>query len=199
MSVALVSDIHGNLPAFEAVLAELERRDAARVVCLGDTAQGGDNPAEVLDKLAELEWPVVLGNADEILLDPETEPLTQAQLERRAWSVAQLDDRHVDQMRSWPLSVDVDLGEGRTLLGFHASPRSNQEVLDPEQPADLIEQALAATGADILAGGHTHRQWTRAVPGGLYLNPGSVGVSDDGLAQFALVTNGWVQFVRVPF
>ena len=63
MPLALVSDIHGNDVALAAVVAELERLGIERVVCLGDAVQGGDAAAEVLDRLAALDWPVVLGNA----------------------------------------------------------------------------------------------------------------------------------------
>src|SRR5258705_12510091 len=66
--LALVSDIHGNDVALAAVVAELERLGIDQVVCLGDTAQGGPQPSEVLDRLAALDWPVVLGNRDAFLL-----------------------------------------------------------------------------------------------------------------------------------
>ena len=65
MPIALVSDIHGNDRALAAVVAELERLDVQLAVCLGDAVQGGDEPRQVLDRLAALDWPVVLGNADD--------------------------------------------------------------------------------------------------------------------------------------
>jgi predicted phosphodiesterase len=195
--LGLVSDVHGNDKAFAAVVAELARRGVEQAVCLGDVAQGGDEPAAALDRIADLGWPVVIGNADAILLDPATEPLTDEQLRRRDWSVAQLDERHLAQMRSWPLTVEVELDGGLTLRGFHASPRSYHDVLLPETPDGVVAERLGGSGVDLLAGGHTHRQWARVVDGALYVNPGSVGVSDDGLAHFAVVTGGWVQFGRV--
>jgi predicted phosphodiesterase len=96
MPLALVSDIHGNDAALAQVVAELERLGIAHVVCLGDVAQGGPEPAEVLDRLAGLGWPVILGNADAFLLEvpaDSPEPITEAQLERREWSLARLDTR----------------------------------------------------------------------------------------------------------
>ena len=75
MPLALVSDIHGNDTALAAVVAELERLGIERVVCLGDAVQGGSQPREVLDRLAALGWPVILGNADDFLLEiPATRP-----------------------------------------------------------------------------------------------------------------------------
>src|SRR5262245_15919089 len=67
--LALVSDIHGNDTALAAVVAELERLGIERVVCLGDAVQGGDEPRQVLDRLETLGWPVILGNADDFLLE----------------------------------------------------------------------------------------------------------------------------------
>ena len=82
------------------------------------------------------------------------------------------------------------------MLAFHGSPRSYDDVLLPESEDTA---AWSGTGADVLAGGHTHLQWTRTIVGALYVNPGSVGVSDDGLAQFAVLTGGSVAFKRVPW
>ena len=202
MPLALVSDIHGNDRAFAAVVAELERLGVARAVCLGDAAQGGDAPREVLDRLAALGWPLILGNADDFLLDVSVEPadeLTEAVLERREWTLAQLDAAHREQIRSFAPTLDLEVEGGRTLRAFHGSPRSYHDVLLPETPDAEAEQAWGGSGVDVLAGGHTHRQWTRIVDGALYVNPGSVGVSDDGLAQFAIADGGSVSFRRVAW
>src|SRR3954454_1198149 len=67
--LALVSDIHGNDTALTAVVAALERDGIERVVCPGDAVRGGDEPREVLDRLAALGWPVILGNSDDFLLE----------------------------------------------------------------------------------------------------------------------------------
>ena len=77
-------------PRSPQVVAELERLGIEQVVCLGDAVQGGDEPREVLDRLAALGWPVILGNADDFLLEVPTdspEPITEAQLERRDWTL----------------------------------------------------------------------------------------------------------------
>ena len=110
MPLALVSDIHGNDLALAAVVAELERLGVEQVVCLGDVAQGGSQPAEVLDRLARLGWPVILGNADAFLLevDPSSpEPATDEQLERRTWTLGQLSDAQLEQIRAFVPTLDV--------------------------------------------------------------------------------------------
>jgi predicted phosphodiesterase len=208
---ALVSDIHGNDAALAQVVGELERLDISQVVCLGDVAQGGSEPAEVLDRLAGLGWPVILGNADAFLLEvpnESPEPITEAQLERRDWSLERLEPRHLDQIRSFLPTLDVELDGGLTLRAFHGSPHSYDDVVLPETPDSRVERLLGGSGVDMLAGGHTHLQWTRYVDGALYVNPGSVGLAYDrfedepepvAVAEYAIVTGGSVEFRRVPW
>ena len=211
MPLALVSDIHGNDTALAAVVADLERLGVVRVVCLGDAVQGGSQPREVLDRLDALGWPVVLGNADDFLLEiPAARPeeITAAQLERREWTRSQLEPRHLEQIRAFAPTLDVELDGGLTLRAFHGSPRSYDDVVLPETPDGQVEKLLGGGGADILAGGHTHLQWTRYVDGALYVNPGSVGLAYDRfddppqpvkLAEYAIVTGGSVEFRRTPW
>jgi len=196
--LALVSDIHGSDDALAAVVAELEQLGIDRVVCLGDAVQGGDQPREVLDRLAALACPVVLGNADAFLLEVPSdspEPLTQGHLDKREWTLAQLEPSHLDQIRSFAPTVDVELDDGVTLRAFHGSPHSYDDVLLPDTPDAQIEHLLGGSGVDVLAGGHTHVQWTRYVDGALYVNPGAV--MED--RAYAIVTGGSVEFRRAPW
>jgi predicted phosphodiesterase len=209
--LALVSDIHGNDAALAAVVADLGRLGVERVVCLGDAVQGGPEPRAVLDRLAALGWPVILGNADDFLLEvpaDSPEPITDALLERRAWTLAQLDPGHLDQIRSFAPTLDVELDDGTTLRAFHGSPHSYDDVVLPETPDGQVEKLLGGSGVDLLAGGHTHLQWTRYVDGALYVNPGSVGLAYDRFddepqpsshAEYAIVTRAAVEFRRTPW
>ena len=211
MPLALVSDIHGSDDALAAVVAELEPLGIDRVICLGDAVQGGDQPREVLDRLAELGWPVILGNADAFLLEVPTdspEPLTQGHLDKREWTLAQLEPSHLDQIRAFAPTLDVELDGGLTLRAFHGSPHSYDDVVLPETPDGQVEHLLGGSGVDVLAGGHTHLQWTRYVDGALYVNPGSVGLAYDrfddepepvAVAEYAIVTGGSVEFRRVAW
>jgi len=207
--LALVSDIHGNDTALGAVVGELERLQVERVVCLGDVVQGGDEPREVLERLAELGWPVILGNADAFVLEvpaDSPEPITEAQLAKREWTLAQLEPPHLEQIRAFAPTLDVELDGGLTLRAFHGSPHSYDDVVLPETPDAQAERVLGGSGVDVLAGGHTHLQWTRYVDGALYVNPGSVGLAYDRfaeppvpvpVAEYALVTAGSVEFRRI--
>jgi predicted phosphodiesterase len=209
--LALVSDIHGNDDALAAVAADLERLGLERVVCLGDAVQGGPQPGEVLDRRAALEWPTILGNADDFLLEVRAdspEPITEALLERREWTLAQLEPRHLEQIRGFAPTLDVELDGGLLLRAFHGSPRSYDDVLLPATPDAEAERHYGGSGVDVLAGGHTHLQWTRTIDGALYVNPGSVGLAYDrfdeepvpaSVAEYAIVTGGSVEFRRVPW
>lgn len=212
MRVAVFSDVHGNAVALRAMLADLDRVDA--LVCLGDVAQGGAQPAESLDLVRELGCRVVLGNADEFLLrvpEESAEPLTERQLAVREWSLAQLSPDQLDFVRSFEPTVETDVG-GSRLLCFHGSPRSNEEVLLPSTPHGDVAAAL--DGADAYAGGHVHLQYLRRVGAAILFNPGSVGLAYDHeqpedafffdpWAQYAVLTADGarlaLEFRRVPF
>jgi predicted phosphodiesterase len=188
VAFALISDIHGDARAFDAVLAELAGLGIDDGVVLGDVAQGGDEPAAVLDRLAELGWPVILGNADHFLLEVPTETnevITDAQLARRRTSLGQLDERHLDQIRAFHPTFARD-----GLLAFHGSPRHFEDVLLPETE-DVAPWQV--DGYALLAGGHTHRQWARRIGAALYVNPGAVMSSPP---EYAVVTGASVEFRR---
>lgn len=213
MRLALISDQHGNDVAFRAVLADVERLGVDEIVCLGDVVQGGTEPAETLDRLAALGCETVLGNADAFLLEVPSdspEPVTERQLEVRDWTLSQLSSSHLEQMRSFAPVVRREL-DGVPLLLFHGSPHSYDDVLLPELAGEALEPFLGH-GAVLLAGGHTHLQWTRRIGDALYINPGSVGISYDRhadppvlrtLAEWALVTVAdgavGVEFRQVPY
>jgi predicted phosphodiesterase len=185
---ALLSDIHGNLQGLQQVLDELGGLRIDDAVVLGDVAQGGDEPAGVLDRLAELGWPVILGNADHFLLEVPTESneeITEEQLARREWSLAQLGPRHLEQIRAFHPTYERD-----GLLAFHGSPRHFEEVLLPDTADDAPWQV---PGYELLAGGHTHTQWTRRIGEALYVNPGAIMSTPP---QFAIVDGRSVEFRR---
>jgi predicted phosphodiesterase len=197
--LALISDQHANDVAFRAVLEDVEQLGVEEIVCLGDVAQGGAEPAQTLERLAALGCETVLGNADALLLEvpaDSPEPITEQLLEVREWTLSQLSPSHLEQIRSFTPVVRREL-DGVALLFFHGSPRSHDDVLLPELGGDALEPFLGHD-AVLLAGGHTHLQWTRRIHDALYVNPGSVGISYDRhaaeppnlrpLAEWALVT-----------
>ena len=213
MRLALVSDQHGNDVAFRAALEDVERIGVDEIVCLGDVVQGGTEPGQTLDRLAAAGCETVLGNADAFLLEvrgDDPEPVTEQLLEVREWTLSQLSSSHVEQIRSFKPVVRREL-DGVSLLLFHGSPHSYDDVLLPELGGEALEPFIGH-GAALLAGGHTHLQWTRKLGDALYVNPGSVGVSYDRhpdppvlrpLAEWALVTvadgAAGIEFRQVPY
>ena len=181
MRTALISDVHGNAVAFEAVLADLERDPVDQIVCLGDMIQGGSQPAQVVRRLRELASPVVLGNADAFLVDSDAgeEEKTERQLSVREWTVAQIGDDGVAFIEAFRPTLDVPIGAERTLLAFHGSPSSFDDIVLPHLEEDEFRRLLGPPAADVLAGGHVHLQWLRRYGDSTFVNPGSVGLAYD--------------------
>lgn len=173
MRVALISDLHANELALDAVLADA-RGDYDQLVCLGDVATLGPRPGAVLARLRELRCPCILGNHDEFMLDP---PLV------RSYSELPLVVTSVDATRESLSAADLAFIEtfSRTLaLGdmflFHGTPRSNMEDLLSVTPGERVDEMLDGAKALVLAGGHTHLQMLRQHHGMLIVNPGSLGI-----------------------
>ncbi|MFN8188454.1 MAG: metallophosphoesterase family protein [Gaiellales bacterium] len=217
MRTALISDTHGNAVALRAVLDELAQDGIEQAVCLGDVAQGGPEPGACLDLVAGLGCPVVMGNADAFVLDPaaaENEPVSERQLAVRNWTLAQLTPAQQAFMASFRPTVEVDLGDGRTLLAFHGTPRSNEELVFPTTPEAEYRERLGALGHDLVAGGHIHLPYVRRIGAAQFVNPGSVGLGYDHeqdetdlrfdpWAAYAIVTTGAgklrIELRRTPF
>jgi putative phosphoesterase len=178
MRLAVISDIHGECLALDQVLQDIRRQGIEQMVCLGDALQGGSQPAETLARLRELNCPVVMGNADAWLITGQQtsagEEISQKQREVRAWSLAQLSESDIAFVQQFPSTIEIPLEAGKTLLCFHGSPRSFDEIILPETPADVVRQFLGGYDATLLTGGHTHTQQMRRLGNSWYFNPGSV-------------------------
>lgn len=182
MRLALISDIHGNYVALEAVLTAISTQHITQVLCLGDVASTGPQPCEVVKRLREIGCPVVMGNMDAWLLQPE--PKEQPDLRRQRWQemdlwcASQLSSADRAYLHSFQPGIEYPLGE-KTLVCYHGSPRSYSERILPTTPEEELEQALAGIRGDLLAGGHTHVQMFRRFKDLLLFNPGSVGLAMD--------------------
>ena len=173
--VAVLCDVHGNLPALEAVLADGRLAQAELVVVGGDVV-AGPMPAECLDLLFELgdRARFIRGNADRFVVDRSPE-------HGAAWCADQLGRERLARVAEWPLTVAVDVDGLGPVLFFHATPHSDEEILTRITPDDEIVAALAAVEAPTVVGGHTHVQFDRRVPGApRFVNAGSVGMPYEG-------------------
>ena len=179
MRVALISDIHGNLMAFDAVLAELRREEVDGIVCLGDVAIG-PQPCETLDRLADLGCPVVVGNWDLAMLDGMPDPKTdidQMLVEIGAFWAGSLREHDRAFMRTFVPSLTLELDPGISMLCFHGSPRSPDDFVFATTPDEELAMMLGSARAHVLAGGHSHVQLFRRLAGSVLVNPGSVGLA----------------------
>jgi predicted phosphodiesterase len=180
MRIGLISDIHGNLFALEAVLAELDREKLDDLICLGDIAALGPEPGAVLARLRTLRCPVVMGNTDAWLLSPPTAVADEIDRVLTPWCIAQFSDADLASIRAFPPTIERPLDAGRSLLCFHGSPRSYDDVILSTTPDDILDGMLGDTRAAILAGGHTHLQMVRRYGDAHLINVGSVGLPSVG-------------------
>src|SRR6476469_5499654 len=137
MRIAIISDVHGNCVGLDAALADLQQQPADEIVCLGDMIQGGPQPAEVVARLRALDCPVVMGNADAWLLTgqaTDAEPTTERQLAVREWQLTRLTTEDRALIARFQPTVERALGGGRTLLCFHGTTRSFDEIILPTTP-----------------------------------------------------------------
>ena len=175
MRVAAISDIHGNLPPLEAVLAEIEREDVDAIVVVGDTIIG-PSPVEVFDVVTGLGAHVVRGNAEDEVVRRSMRfgPLA-------TWCADLLGDERLATADAWPLTLELDIeGLGRVLV-CHSTPASDEPIYTSITPDDELRQLLGPVDADVLLCGHTHMQYDRTLSSGLRIvNPGSVGMPYDG-------------------
>ena len=195
MRVAAISDIHGNLPALEAVLAEIDREGVDDIVVAGDTAHG-PWAAEIVDLLAERSARCVRGNADREVVDRSDlfGPLAP-------WSADRLGERRLTVVAGWPLTVELSVdGLGETLV-CHSTPTSDDPIYTRITPDAELVSILGNVDADVLVCGHTHMQYDKTLSSGLrVVNPGSVGIPYEGArgAYWALLGPG-VEFRRTPY
>jgi predicted phosphodiesterase len=171
--LALISDIHGNLPALEAVLSEVEQEGVDEILCLGDVAVG-PQPAETLDRVRDLGCPVVLGNWDAYFI--RGFPAQQSEIGRQLVEMGEWWAGHLSTQHRAFIETFTDELKRPGLIAFHGSPRSYEDFIYATTPDAELSQMLDGTRAPMLAGGHTHFAMLRQFDGALLVNPGSVGL-----------------------
>ena len=196
--LALLYDVHGNLPALEAVIADAEAAGAGGWILGGDYALFGGWPAETVERLRTLErasW--IRGNGERWTADPGAAPDNPLVPGATAASRAALGDDRVDDLASLPFSLPC---EG--ILVCHGSPLSDVDSFAPED-GDRDMELLDGSDARRVLFGHTHLPFARTSAGGVELvNPGSVGMPFDGdpRAAYALLgDDGAIEHRRVEY
>ncbi len=209
-TLAVLADIHGNLPALDAVLRDLARYDVDQVVVAGDAINWGPFSVEVVERIAAAGWPVVRGNHEHYLLDFDT-PRAPAEWADRArfplppWLRRQLGGRWQKAIAAWPQTLTLCFPDAPPIRVVHGSPRSPWEPIGPLTDEGQVAAMLAGVDEETVIVGHTHLPMDRRIGAWRIFNPGPVGVPLDGRfsASYLLLdgdADGWrPTFRRVPF
>jgi putative phosphoesterase len=212
-SITIFSDIHGNLPALEAVLADIEAPDLTSLYCLGDLVGYGTFPNEVIEIIRERNIPTLMGNYDQgvgsssddcgcAYTSKEAEALGKRSIAWTNQNTTADNKLFLKQLASqFPLQLD-----GLRIRLAHGSPRKINEYLYEDRPDATMERLLDIAEADVLVCGHTHIPYHRILPSGRHVvNAGSVGKPKDGnprpcyVVLESLNNNLSVTFKRVSY
>ena len=199
MKIAIISDIHGNTLALDAVLKDIEKEKCDKVFCLGDLAMAGAEPDKTIDKIKDLQndnFLVIQGNTDEMIANFDKIPPATflddsfPMINALKSDMEIISDSHIHFLKNLDKQKIVDVN-GLKILLVHGSPRKNNEDISPDLPLEKVEEIIKDTDADIIFCGHTH------LPCGYQtntnqtvINAGSVGRSLTSNAQscYALLT-----------
>ncbi len=196
MRLAALYDVHGNLPALEAVLADPRLATAERIVVGGDLV-AGPFPAECLERLRSLDAVFLRGNGDrETVTPPADGPLAAV----GCFARERLSAEQLSFVASWPLTIELRVdGLGATLF-CHATPVADTPIVTRATPDAEVAAALGPIAADTVVCGHTHVQFDRSLDGLRVVNAGSVGMPYEGSpdARWALLGPG-VELLATPY
>lgn len=211
--ITIFGDIHGNLPALEAVLADMQEQGSSSLYCLGDLVGYGTFPNEVVSMVRERNIPTLMGNYDQgvgnssedcgcAYTSKEAEALGKRSI---AWSNQNTSAENKLYLQQLPAQIPLQLNGLRVRL-VHGSPRKINEYLYADRPDATLERLLDLAEADVLVCGHTHIPYHKILPSGRHMvNAGSVGKPKDGNPQACYVVlesmdgNLHVTFRRVTY
>jgi putative phosphoesterase len=212
MRIAIISDIHGNLLALDAVLADLRTRAVDAVYCLGDLVGYAAHPNEVAQRIQDEGIPTIMGNYDDgVGFERDqcgcayTNPVDQALGDQSlAWTKVTVTSENKAFLRTLASEIRFEAGGKRVLL-VHGSPRRINEYLFEDRPISSFQRLAASSHADVIVFGHTHKPYTKLVDGVRFVNAGSVGKPKDGDWRACYIvldpsdTMKPVEFIRIPY
>jgi predicted phosphodiesterase len=205
--IAVVSDIHANLTALEAVVADLERQRPDLVVQGGDLISGGSRPAEVIDRVRDLNWPGVYGNTDEMVWAPDRletalqAPAFARMQEALLTEIIPATRAAIGETRlAWLQTLPPEY-RAADLAVVHASPGDVWRSPAANATDDELDQAYRPLSCGRVVFGHIHQSFVRRLPGLTVVNAGSVSLSYDGdpRAAYAIIEDDNVVIRRVEY
>lgn len=179
--VAAIYDVHGNLPALEAVLADV-RREGVDLVVVGGDVLPGPMPNECLARLFDLDIPVrfISGNGDRVVLEElagaDLSALPASVRETISWVAKQLRPDYAQRIADWPKTLRFEIRGLGDVLFCHATPRNDTEIFTRQTPEDRLLPIFEPLGVSVAVCGHTHMQFDRMIGLTRVLNAGSVGM-----------------------
>ena len=208
MRLAIVSDVHGNFTALEAVVRDVEAASPDLVLQGGDLVMMGPRPAEVVDLIRELGWPGVVGNTDEVLWRPEQRPELERQMPKLGPLLSLVFDDYAPATRellgeeriAWLRELPAEHREGDLAL-LHAGRGDLWRAPLPEATDDELLDAYGDLDAATVVYGHIHRPYVRELPELTVANSGAVGMPFDGdwRASYLLIEDGVPELRRVEY
>jgi putative phosphoesterase len=200
-TIAIISDIHANVIALEAVLADLDAMRIEQVVCLGDVAATGPAPEKVVSLLRERDWRFVRGNCDDAMVKVaagESDPPVDEHDTIDHWCVSRLSADAIAFLAGFEAVVEIDL-EGMPICCYHGSPRSNLDETLATTAETALTEWFSGYRAALFAGGHTHVPMVRRFRESLLINPGSIGLPFIEMAGGETINPLWAEYALINF
>lgn len=201
--LAVLSDIHGNLPALEAVLADMQQFAVDQVVIAGDVVNWGPFSAEVMERVTRENWAIIRGNNEFYLLEYNTprQPEHWKSYTLLPWLYHQLKGRWHRVIASWPDEISLRFPDAPPIRMFHGLPGNPWVSLTPLTPEVEVQSRLESVEESTVICGHSHLEMSRRAGRWHILNPGSVGVPLDGVftARYMILdgdSSGWMPTFR---
>ncbi len=212
MRIAIISDIHGNLSALDAVLADLRSRPVDATYCLGDLVGYAAHPNEVIERIRAESISTIMGNYDDgVGFERDecgcayTNPVDKALGDQSlAWTKGTVTAENKAHLRTLATEIRFE-AHGKRVLLVHGSPRRINEYLFEDRPISSFQRLAASSNADIIVFGHTHKPYTKLVDDVLFVNAGSVGKPKDGDWRACYIIldpsdpTSPVEVIRVPY
>jgi putative phosphoesterase len=204
MRVAALYDIHGNLPALEAVLEDVRQAGVDRIVIGGDVLPG-PMPRETIACLLNLELPVdfIQGNGDREVLaykaGTETDAVPEGFRDVMRWVARELQPEHERLLAGWPKTLTLEIQGLGEVMFCHATPRSDTEIFTYSTPEDEILPAFEGLDVSLVVCGHTHVQFDRRIGAIRVVNAGSVGMPFEKRGAYWLLLGPDVRLRHTPY